>query len=211
MSPYATLLRSGASSDGSCVYLTFSFEDGSEERLCLLSDKYGELALGRKFFSKEEYDEILYFSQYSRAVLFGYRSLACSPSTKKGMLIKIVMKGFSPEIADEAVKFLAENKYIDERKQIVSDTGACLSKKYGPLKIKQKLLSKGYPSRMVDKMMLSLEKRDFTKPCRELAINKGIGNPYDVKHRASMYSYLSRCGYTGECIKAVLSVIYADI
>jgi len=208
---FAKFAGVGFSSDGSCAYVTFSFEDGGEESLSLLSDKYAALVRGRKEFTREEYVEITYHSHLSRAIAFSLRSLSCAPCTRLSMKQKLRKRGFGADIADDTLAYLLEHGYIDEKKQIVADTNSFLSKKYGPLKIKQKLIGKGYSNELVGRVMLKLEGRDFTRACRDVALEHGTGNPFDPKDRERTYAYLTRCGYDSDCIRRVLSILYADV
>jgi len=211
MSAYAHFLKVGFSSDGSCAYVRFSFDDGGEECLCLLSEKYASLVRGVSDFSEEEYRNICYEAELSHAVISALRSLSCSPCTKKALYTKLRQKRISHEVSEEAVEYLAGNGYIDERRQIVCEVNACLAKKYGPLKIKSRLISKGYPSKLIERVMLKLEDRDFTPACLEIARKRGLKNPFDAKERSAMYSYLARNGYDSDCIKRVLSILYVNI
>lgn len=211
MSSYAGIKKVGFSTDGSCAYVTFVFEDKSEEMLCLLFDRYAELVRGRAEFSLDEYENIAYVSEYSRAVMSGLRSLSCAPCTKKALYSKLRQKRFSHDASEEAVAYIAESGYINEKKQISTDVSVCISRKYGPVKIKSRLISRGYPHRLIERVMQKLEGYDFTPACLALARARGISDPFDRKEKDSMYAYLQRCGYDNDCIKRVISVLYTDI
>lgn len=211
MSIYAKFCKVGFSADGGCAYVTLSFDGGVEESLCLLSDRYAELVRGRTEFTREEYDALLFESEYSRALLAGMRSLSCSPSTRKEIFQKLRKKHFSDEVSSLAADYFCDNGYIKEKEQLLCEIKCCIKKKYGPLKIKSRLISKGFPTRLIEKGMQKLDGYDFTENCRSLALKKGLCDPFDPKERSAMYKYLSRNGYTSECIKSVLSVLYADV
>lgn len=210
MSPYARFKKVGFSADGSCAYVVFDFEDRSEESLCLLFDKYAELVRGKAEFSLDEYENIAYVSEYSRAVMSGLRSLSCAPCTKKALYSKLRQKKFSHDASEEAVNYIAGSGYIDEKKQVSAEVSACIARKYGPMKIKSRLISKGYPHGIVERVMQKLEGYDFTPACLSLARARGVSDPFDRKEKSSTYAYLQRCGYDNDCIKRVLSVLYAD-
>ena len=76
---------------------------------------------------------------------------------------------------------------------------------------KKQTYIKGVPDKAYRKGMQKLDGYDFTANCRSLALKKGLCDPFDPKERSAMYTYLSRNGYTSECIKSVLSVLYADV
>ena len=211
MSAYAYFGKVGFSADGSCAYVSFSFEDGGEERLCLLSDIYVTLVRGRTFFDREEYDAVVHESEYSRAVMAGLRSLSCAPCTRKEIYLKLRKKKFSNEASSRAADWFCENGYINEKEQMLCEIKCCLAKKYGPLRIRSRLISKGFSSAMIEKSMRKLEGYDFYRTCFDLAVSKGLCDPFDAGERRSMYSYLSMRGYTSECINRVLSSLYSDV
>ena len=169
MSGYAEIKKVGFSSDGSCAYVTFEFEDKSEESLCLLFDVYSEHVRGKFLFDKSEYSEICKLSETSSAILSGLRSLACSPSTKKEIERKLRAKGYAHYACEGAISYFTAHGYIKEGELMVSEIKASLRKKHGPVRIRSRLISRGFPDAMITKGMSKLSGYDFESACLELA------------------------------------------
>ncbi len=207
MSAYALLKRTGFNSDGGCAYLTFLLDDGREESLCLLYDLYGALVKGRREFGEQEYRKINREAEFSSAVLSGFRSLSCATSSESGMCRKLCKKGFSRDVSARAARYFAEHGYINEKDQIVSEVKYCVSRAYGPNKIRSSLISKGYKSKLISAVMKKLEGYSFEKCCRKVAEARGISDPSDIKEIDSLQKYLLRCGYDYDCVRKVVSDI----
>ena len=102
---------------------------------------------------------------YRRAV----RILAASDNTPRALLKKLCAKGFSEEDAGSAVKRLAAEGFLDEKKLLEKTVRALYGKKYGPLYITAALIKKDFSEkalRAAEKMMPEL---DFDASARAYA------------------------------------------
>ena len=204
---FAEIRRLSFSADGSCAFITFSLPGGAEEELCLLFEVYTAHVRGRCRFTEEEYSSIKDMEEYSRAVLAGLRSLACTFSTRAELDRKLRAKRFSQRAREGAINYFCERGYIKEKEIMVREIKACLRKKYGPLRIKRRLISRGFSSAMTEKGMQKLCGYDFTSVCLALAKKKAETLLLTDGWQRRMYSYLSSLGYAASDINyAVRSV-----
>lgn len=210
MSACFEVIKVGFSGDGSCAYVTFRSCDLSEESLCFLFEIYSEHVKGKSVFDEEEYSLLQGRSEYSRAILAGMRSLACSSSTRKEMRKKLLAKGFSAGIADEAVLSFCEKGYIKESELIVSEIKSCLRKKYGRIRIRSRLASRGFPESLIRRGMDKLCEYDFSSVCSELARKRASTMLLDEKGKNHLYSYLCRYGYTSDEARSAVNLLIEE-
>ena len=132
-------------------------------------------------------------------LILGYG--AYSANAVKG---KLRGKGFSDEIAEAAVKYLAEKKYIDEIRDATRLCESLVKKKYGKRRILSALCAKGYGEEAIASAEEFLEEVDFVEICRELIKIKFGQMP---KERAEMQKAIAKLvalGYNVNEIKVAM-------
>ena len=78
-----------------------------------------------------------------------------------------------------------------------------LSKSYGPLRIRQELRQKGFPSEIIERVLEETD-TDWYALCQDLKEKKfGTGKPKDFKERAKQIRYLQYRGFTSDYINAL--------
>ncbi len=141
-------------------------------------------------------DELLRAKQKGLAIL-GY-----SAYSARATKMKLMQKGFSEEIADAAVEYLAEKGYIDEKRDAIRLCESLIRKKYGRKRIISSLCAKGYGEEAVIAAEDFLDGVDFTELCREVIKIKFGQLPKDRAEMQKAIAKLVALGYNVGEIKA---------
>lgn len=130
-------------------------------------------------------------------LILGYG--AYSASAVKG---KLRMKGFSEEIAEAAVEYLIEKKYIDEKRDATRLCESLVKKKYGKRRILSAISAKGYGEEALFAAEEFLETVDFVELCREAIKIKLRQIPEDRSEMQKAIAKLVALGYNVSEIKS---------
>ena len=130
-------------------------------------------------------------------LILGYG--AYSASAVKG---KLRMKGFSEEIAETAVEYLIEKKYIDEKRDATRLCESLVKKKYGKRRILSAISAKGYGEEALFAAEEFLETVDFVELCREAIKIKLRQIPEDRSEMQKAIAKLVALGYNVSEIKS---------
>lgn len=109
----------------------------------------------------------------------------------------------APECLPQVIERLLESQYLDDNRTIYSFFRSYLNKSYGPLRIRQELRLKGFPSEIIDRVLEETD-TDWYALCQDLKEKKfGTGKPKDFKERAKQIRYLQYRGFTSEYINSL--------
>lgn len=109
----------------------------------------------------------------------------------------------SPECLPQVIERLLESQYLDDNRTIYSFFRSYLNKSYGPLRIRQELRLKGFPSEIIERVLEETD-TDWYALCQDLKEKKfGTAKPKDFKERAKQIRYLQYRGFTSDYINAL--------
>ncbi|CRL63796.1 MULTISPECIES: regulatory protein RecX [Proteus] len=109
----------------------------------------------------------------------------------------------APECLPQVIERLLESQYLDDNRTIYSFFRSYLNKSYGPLRIRQELRLKGFPSEIIDRVLEETD-TDWYALCQDLKEKKfGTDKPKDFKERAKQIRYLQYRGFTSEYINSL--------
>ena len=132
-------------------------------------------------------------------LLLGYGALSA-----KATKVKLMQKGFSEKVADEAVEYLIEKKYIDENRDALRLSESLIRKKYGKRRILSAIAAKGYGEDAIASAEDFLESVDFIELCRDLIKIKFKEMPKDRVAMQKAIAKLVALGYNVSEIKSAL-------
>ena len=115
---------------------------------------------------------------------------------------KLRARGFSEEIAEAAVEYLIEKKYIDEKRDATRLCESLVKKKYGKRRILSAISAKGYGEEALFAAEEFLETVDFVELCREAIKVKLRQIPEDRSEMQKAIAKLVALGYNVSEIKS---------
>lgn len=103
----------------------------------------------------------------------------------------------------QVMEHLLENHHLDDNRTVYAFFRSYLNKSYGPLRIRQELRAKGFPSEIIERLFEENE-TDWYTLCQEVHEKKfGDGKPKDFKEKAKHIRYLQYRGFTSDTINAL--------
>ncbi|MBG5949251.1 regulatory protein RecX [Proteus sp. G2618] len=109
----------------------------------------------------------------------------------------------APECLPQVIERLLESQYLDDNRTIYSFFRSYLNKSYGPLRIRQELRLKGFPSEIIERVLEETD-TDWYALCQNLKEKKfGTAKPKDFKERAKQIRYLQYRGFTSDYINSL--------
>ena len=155
--------------------------------------------------SREKYDVIASFSSGHAAVKKGINILSFSDNTKKGLVKKLVTKGFSREASEYAADFLERSGYINESNSAcMLAKDMALKKLYGPKRIAAALFEKGFSREAIDAAAEETDV-DFSAICRTRIEKMGGREIFaDKDEKKKAVAALLRYGFSYDDIKEAL-------
>ena len=160
-------------SGGEETELCFELSDGEhieKKKLIITAEMFFELGFphfpcGKVEISCGKLDEIEYLAEKTAAIKRGLYILSFADNTKKSLVKKLIMKGFSKEIAADAADHLEKTGYINETEAAKTLSHDMAQKKlYGPRRISAALYEKGFSRNAVESAMKELDE-DFHIIC----------------------------------------------
>lgn len=164
--------------------------------------------MGEKEISREAYGVMESFAQQHSAVKRGISILSFGDNTKKGLLRKLVSKGFSREAAEYACDYLEEKGYINEAESARLLACDMAEKKlYGAKRISRALYEKGFDKDVTDEVLEECEV-DFSRICAKRIAKMGGKSIFaDREEKQKAVSALLRYGFSYDDIKEALKKI----
>ena len=176
-------------------YITLSLDmgDGEKKSLTVSDEDYSaaDSPMARDEINTREYLVLLASDEHYRARLSALRMLSYGDNNEKTLIRKLVGKGIGAECAERIAHEMVSLGYINEEKQlrslILREANVTLS---GPRKIRAKLISKGYKSadisRIIDTLVASGE-IDFEFSAEQLAAKKLTRGATEDEKKALLY------------------------
>ena len=191
------------------IAVTFEIRDGElVQRECFLLSAcvFADLHLTVGECDREAFDAASDAAELYRATKKGLSLLGYGASSQKALCRKLVMKGFSKEIAQKAAKDISKNGFINESTDAAREAERCAAKLWGKKRIIAHLRSKGYSEENVREAVYSLEDSgiDFAEVCAE-RLKKAVDSlPSDPKEMQKLIASLMRYGFSGSEIKEAI-------
>lgn len=191
----------------------FSFytEDGSRYTISLADAKrleLHEMSHDDMPFEFEDDELMTFLSSKLSAVKYCTYLLSFSDKSISALKLKMREKGYSADVSEAAIEILQNSGFADDESICIKKyTSIAKSKLYGPHRIKQELLSKGFSSNDINKAQSECE-IDFEELLRELLEKLLKSSRPDFSDRNQMMKFkakLSRYGYGFDIINSVLS------
>ena len=211
-----TALEERLGGDEVLVTVGISNGENSEERkLAVASNmlfEIGRIGPGALPYelSEEQFDLLEYDSRLWSAVKKALDLLSYGDCSKMRLCGKLVQRGFSREISEDAAEYAERLGYIDEREQLSRAVNSLAEKGYGRSRIKQELVKKGISREVIsDGLEDLLDEIDFDESLAELLDRKVDfsrldSSPEGLKYRESLISAMFRYGYSPSDVKRKL-------
>lgn len=122
---------------------------------------------------------------------------------------KLILKGADYKIANNVIKYLKDNKLLDDRALAISYIESMSNMFYGKNRIKQKLMDKGVDYKVVDEILNENAEIEKCKRYYPVAFKK-FANVPSIKKKMSIQNHLLHKGYDINVTKIVLRDLFKD-
>lgn len=209
-----------ATAGGAEAELSFEISDGEHAvqhlKGTVSADMMAELGLPSSItepiaIDRERCDEILLCVKKTAAIKQGITFLEYAQNTKKGLCEKLRRKGYSSEIAQNAVEYLAERGYINESREAEFLVQTMAERKlYGKNRIKRELFAKGFESNTIQIALEEVDP-DFAAICAKRISSLGGTSLFETREKKQKtISALLRYGFSYEDIKEGLQQLLQE-
>jgi len=190
------------------IEVLVSNPSGSEKcSFLLMREHYEELNISVGEISLEILPELEYFADVAKAYSSACSSFAYAPSSLLALRKKLLQKGFSSDICDNALECVRSRGFIDESEIARRRAQIMVEKRWGRSRIISKLREEGFLESGLEGAIEYLSSVDFSDICAELILKKFGGVPADKSERDKMLQSLSRMGYSVSDIKLAIKRI----
>ena len=190
-------------------------ENSEERKLSVASNmlfEIGRIGPGALPFelSEEQFDLLEYDSRLWSAVKKALDLLSYSDCSKRRLAEKLVQRGFSRELSEDAADYAERLGYIDEKSQLSRAVDDLAAKGYGRSRIKQELVKKGISREVIsDELDALLDGIDFDESLttlleRKADLSRLDSSPDGLKYRESLIAAMFRYGYSPSDVKRKL-------
>lgn len=157
---------------------------------------------------RDRCEEILRCMKLHSAVKKGISLLGYARNTARTLSHKLKMKGYSDEIAEEAVEYLKEKGYIRERDDaFLFAENLARHKHYGKNRIRKEMFAKGFPEDVI-REALELTEVDFAEICVACIRSMGgIGIFHHTEEKNKAISALMRYGFSYQDIREATALL----
>lgn len=181
---------------------------GSEEIEFVLMREHSEtLELKIGEIGEEMLPELEYFAEVARAYSSACSSFAYTNSSISMLMKKLIQKGFSKDVCEDALACVKKRGFVDEEAIAVRRTQILAEKHWGRSRIVMKLREEGFGAEAMSAASSELDNVDFEASCAALVRKKYGRVPDDSHERELMYASLMRMGYSSSEIKKALKLL----
>lgn len=192
-----------AADGGSHLLLTAKVCEAGEERqetLVLLTARLSHMPHVGEVDSAE-WLELCREAEISSAMDAGLRCLGAGGSSRRRLIEKLRLRGFSAEIAGIATAELAEKGYLREEESALREAEKGMAKLWGNRRILADLSAKGYHGGALKYAEAALRSEDSVIRCAKLIRKRRMVLPTDEAEARKFFAALMRYGYSAEEIK----------
>lgn len=195
-------------SEKTAVKVAVSNQSGREElEFAIMPEHLDILELQIGEVSEELLSQIEYYSEVAKAYSSACTSFAYTPSSLRALNQKLLQKGFSRGVCDDAISCVKSRGFVNENDIAVRRAQICVGKLWGRSRIIMKLREEGFCDSALCDAEEYLSEIDFAANCAAL-ISKRLGDvPIDTHERDRMYASLSRMGYSVSDIRKAVDII----
>ncbi len=196
--------------------LCFELSDGEhieKKKLIITAEMFFELGFphspcGKVEISCGKLDEIEYLAEKTAAIKRGLYILSFADNTKKNLVRKLILKGFSKEIAADAADHLEKTGYINEAEAAkILSRDMAQKKLYGARRISAALYEKGFSRDAVERAMEELDV-DFHIICgKRIEAMGGKALFVDKALKQKAVASLMRYGFSYDDIREGLKLL----
>ena len=199
----AVAVNSGAEINVTFLIQREDGENTQRQSFLISSKQYLVLGIAKGACSSELYDVTERSAEIWGAVKKGMSVLGYGAYSKKALRAKLTAKGFSKDVAADAVEELEAMGLLNEKGDAHREAQRGVGKLWGKRRIVAGLYEKGYSPEAVHFAILALEDEDtdFVLNCRALIKKKFGSLPTDPTQRKKAISSLLHFGYSLSEIK----------
>ncbi len=196
---------SAAGGEKVTVKVLVSNPSGREETEFTVMDNHAEeMGLEIGAIDEELLPELEYYADVARAYSSACSSFAFAPSSYMSLKNKLVQKGFSRDVCDDAINCLKLRGFVKEDEIALRRAQILVEKHWGRQRILIKLREEGFMNEALDSALTFLDSVDFTLSCAKLIQKKYGAIPSDKSKFDRMYASLARMGYSGSVIRVAV-------
>ena len=203
-----------AQNGGAETSVSIELSDGIHTELqkhTILTKQYAALRIKKGEINTERYEEIARAADICTAYKKGLSLLSYSSSSQKNLHYKLKSRGFSDEIASEAIEMLISERYVDEESSCTREAQRCIQKLWGKKRIVSHLYTKGFDQKAVANALDELQNVDYVENCKRLLLRDHKRQIKAIKEDSSQLSKLIaslyRMGYSFSEIKSAVADI----
>lgn len=194
------IISLAARSEGE-IAVTFEMRSGEhtqKETFVVSARVVADLRLRTGACDTDCYDAVCRGSEVGAAVKKGLYLLGYGSCSERTLERKLVSKGFSREIAREAVAELESRGYLNEDADALREAEKCVAKRWGQRRIAAALKEKGFAQESIQHALYALEDAgvDYVELCAERIQNKVGESPCDADERRRLIASLQRYGFS---------------
>jgi SOS response regulatory protein OraA/RecX len=188
------------------IAVTFEIREGelSQKETFLLSPvPFADLKISVGECDREGYDRVSEAAEIYRAVKKGLSLLSFNRCSRKALIRKLTLKGFSRDTASAAVDELSRQGYIDEISDARREAERAVDKLWGESRIRLHLREKGYSDEAINAALYALEDEgvDFSAVCAERLRKTVDAIPTELKEKQKLVASLIRYGFSNSQIR----------
>lgn len=160
------------------------------------------------YIERSRCEEILRCMKLYSAIKKGMYLLGYARNTARALTHKLKMKGYSDDIAEEAVTYLKKKGYIRERDEaVLLAEQLARHKSYGKNRIRKEMFAKGFPEDVIRETLDFME-IDFAEICaKRIRSMGGCGVFENTAEKNKVISALMRYGFSYQEIREATALL----
>lgn len=164
-----------------------------------------ELGAGMEL-DREQYERLELAAQRYEITARGLELLSYGANSRRGLLTKLVHRGYDRELCADVVDELFQRGLVNETADAEGIIRTCLARGYGRRRIIMKLRERGYENETVSLAFEAFEGVDYTANCAEMIRKKYKCIPTERRELDRLVAAMVRYGYSYGEIKGALEI-----
>ncbi|MBO5938717.1 MAG: RecX family transcriptional regulator [Clostridia bacterium] len=192
------------------ISVTFALQSGEhiqKESFLLSVAQVADLRLHVGGCDRACYESVEYAARLHRAQKCALQILSYGDCSEKMLCRKLVMKGISREVAEDAVAELCLGGWLNPAESARREVERCVAKLWGRRRIAAALYEKGYSDATTKEAMRALSEVDEVELCVRRIEKRTGGIPTDPADRRKLIASLERYGFLSSQIKEAFTRI----
>ena len=175
--------------------------------LVCMCDLLDEMPEAGRWIDVEELEHLESVSKLTQAVRKGLNILSYGANSPHALKVKLVKRGFDPQVALKAVEYLTDNSYIRVENDAIRMAERCIRKHWGLSRILAYLKSRGFDDQTVFGVEEYYSDVDFSENCAELIRKNYPTLPTELRDKSKMIASLTGYGYSIIEIKQAIRLV----